>query len=616
MMAAMMMAAAFAANPATAAGTLAGTSIPNRATADYKDINGNAMATVYSNTVTITVSQVGGAYIAPPTVSQAVSMGQTVYYLAQLFNTGNGFDTQTFSYSSSGDWSPTDVRMYFDVNNNHTYTAGVDILLTETAPGSRTFKTVDGAGNPVPIDPDDDYDVIMAFTVPTGLGNGDSNQIVITNMSDLDNTKTATGTYTTTVQAAAISAVKTHTPVGTPTYLKPGEIVTYTVTLTNSGTGDATGLTFTDPLPSSLTFVPGSIKVSLNGGVLTDKTDAADSDGVRYDSGTRSIIAPDGGTFNLNSGNSWAVQFQARLNTGVSSGSAVTNQATIVYTSGTFSPTVRTNGDTFLVSSLASVDLTGTTLARTGNPGDRVVYPFTATNNGNADSIINFTTTSTGGWTWALWADADGNGIPGTGGDYLLTDTNSDGRVDTGTLAMNGGSMAVLAVAVIPAGTANGSSDTLTVTGSAASDATKTDTLTFTTTVTAPVLSVTKELVYVAAPPGSGLSDCTPVNKTTNGSPCSFYPGSVLTYHVKVVNSGAGNATAVGITDILPQHTTYKPGSIRSGSSEANLSARTDASDGDGGSYDAVSNSITVGGSGLIIGPSGTWIAEFQVTIN
>src|SRR3954470_11793106 len=63
-------------------------------------------------------------------------------------------------------------------------------------------------------------------------------------------------------------------PVGTPTIVatkvdafpdhsnggkaRPGDAITYTVTITNTGTGDATGVQFNDAIDPNTTFVPGS----------------------------------------------------------------------------------------------------------------------------------------------------------------------------------------------------------------------------------------------------------------------------------------------------------------------------------------------------------------------
>jgi uncharacterized repeat protein (TIGR01451 family) len=616
----LFMAVIASAPPVMAAGTVAGTAISNQAYGDYKDANGSSMTRVFSNTVTMTVSQVYAVSIVPTTITSSAKNGDIIYYLVQLFNNGNGNDTQTFSYAVTSGWIPSSVRMFYDVNNNHVYDAG-DILLTQTAPN--TFKTVTTGGTPVLISPDDDYDVLMEVTVPD-IGTaptGSSNQITITTTSDgsvgsSGGTKTATGTYTTTVLAASITAAKTHSPAGSPTYLKPGDVVTYTITLTNSGTADATGLTVTDPLPANVTYNPGTLRININGAGFVAKTDAADNDGVKYDAGTRSVIAADGATvLNIPIGQSWAVEFKATLNAGTPSGSAVVNQASIQYTSGTSTVTIQTNGDTCLVTTTNAIDLNSTAAPQTVNPSDQVVYPFTATNNGNANDIINITgITSTQGWTWAIWADSNGDGIPGNDGDYLLTDTNGDGMIDTNTLALNGGTIHLLAVATVPAGTANGTTDTVTISAASANDPTKTDSQAFATTIKAPILSMVKAITHVQDP-GSGPV-CNPTNPA-NGSPCIIVPGSVITYLVTATNSGNGNATVVVLTDLIPNFTTYKTGTIRTGSSSGTLTVRTDAVDGDGAEFNTGSNAVVVpDGSTLTLGPSGTWVFEFQVTVN
>jgi uncharacterized repeat protein (TIGR01451 family) len=616
---ALLFMAIVAAPPVMAVGTVAGTAISNQAYGDYKDANGNDMTRVYSNTVTMTVSQVAAVAIDPPTGSQAVKHGDVITYLVQLFNHGNGPDSQTFSYVSSGDWTPTSVKMYYDLNNNHIYDAG-DILLTETSPN--TFKTVTTGGAPVLIVPDDDYDVIMEVTVPSsGLLDNQYNTIIVTTASDFDPTKTATGTYTSTVQAATISMVKSHTPTGNPTYVKPGDEITYTVAMTNTGSGTASAINAEDIIPTTVTFKPGSIEVKAPGDADFSPRNDACNDGpdACYDSTNHRIKIPgnsDPSPYSLTSGQVYYVRIKVTVNAGVPVSTAITNQASATYTTGSYTASVQSDGDTVLVANLAGIDLSTTAANKTGNPSDQIVYPFTATNNGNADDKINITTASTAGWTWVIWRDVDGDGLPGTDGDYILTDTNADGTVDTGTLSQHG-SVALLAVATIPAGTANGTTDVLTLSGSSVNDPTKTDSLNWTTTVKAPVLHMTKAITDVQAP--SGGAHCTPTTPTggNDGYPCTIVPGSVITYQVTTTNSGNGNATAVVITDIIPLHTTYVAGSIKTGTTTGSLISRTDATDGDGGRHDSGSNAVIAGGAGnLNIGASGTWVVEFKVTVN
>jgi uncharacterized repeat protein (TIGR01451 family) len=307
------------------------------------------------------------------------------------------------------------------------------------------------------------------------------------------------------------------------------------------------------------------------------------------------------------------VQFQAAVNAGVPASTVITNQAAVTYSSGANNVSVQSNGDFFVIAMLAAIQLSSTAAPQSGNPGDRVVYPFTVTNNGNASDNVNLTYVSTQGWSWAIWADNNGDGIPGNAGDFLLTDTNADGKIDTGALTQNG-VIKLLAVATVPVGAASGTTDLLTITGTSIADPTKTSAQPFTTTVKAPVLSVAKGLTAVQAPNGGAV--CIPTN-TTTGAPCPVYPGSILTYTVTATNSGNGNASSVVLTDLTPQYTTYKPGTIKTGSSQATLTPRSDAQDGDGAEYNSGTHAVAVPDGGTLpLGPTGTWVLQYQLTVN
>jgi uncharacterized repeat protein (TIGR01451 family) len=223
----------------------------------------------------------------------------------------------------------------------------------------------------------------------------------------------------------------------------------------------------------------------------------------------------------------------------------------------------------------------------TADPGDTVTYAFALTNNGNAPDNFKFTNTSTGGLTWTLWADTNNDGIAGNNGDYQLTDGDNDGHIDSGSIA-SGAVVRILAIATIPAGTADGTVDTTVFTATSGNDPTKSDPVTLTTTVTAPVLAISKTV------------------SPTGNQP----PGTELTYTITVTNTGSGVARHVVITDLVPQYTTFKSGSIKSGNP---LLPRSDASDGDGAHYDSGSNAVTTSPSQL--GANGVTLLQFIVTI-
>jgi len=358
--------------------------------------------------------------------------------------------------------------------------------------------------------------------------------------------------------------------------------------------------------PEGSTYSTGTIPLT-----DADDTEIPEAGGARaaFNAGTKEVVldwpqCPPVGV----------LYFQVQVNESVPQGATISNSIRADYSlleDDMTRPYVETSN-----SATATVDyhpgvLLSPDTSGSGNPGDKMYYPFIVTNTGNAPDTIDLTYNSSFGWSWVIWHDVDGNGIPGTDGDVILTDTNASGIIDTGILPQDG-SLALIAVATIPAGTSDGSVETTVIKGVSSIDPAVTSAVTMTTTVKAPLLSVSKALVSVQAPEGGAV--CIPTDPTT-GAGCTYVPGSALTYRITVVNNGTGNATSVVITDVIPAYTTYRAGSIRTGWNTGSLTPRTDGNDGDGGRYEG--GAVIAGGSGnLTLGPEGTWVLEFGVTID
>ncbi|MBW8311506.1 MAG: tandem-95 repeat protein [Rhizobium sp.] len=128
---------------------------------------------------------------------------------------------------------------------------------------------------------------------------------------------------------------------------RPGDILEYTISLSNTGDDASDQTVITDPLPLGLTYVPGTIEV-LTGPNAGAKTDAPGDDQAEYDAGSRTVTVRVGTSADAATGgrvtpvpqanSSTSLRFRAQIDPVQPDGAALSNIAGISYvgaTSGT-----------------------------------------------------------------------------------------------------------------------------------------------------------------------------------------------------------------------------------------------------------------------------------------
>ncbi len=273
--------------PAWAAGTSAGTDITNTATADY--FVGVTPLTATSNTTTTTVDELLNVTLVGQDAGSQVTVGpgdtnQVLTY--QITNTGNGTDSYSLAATNlAGDnFDAIAIAIYLD-DGDGIFNAA-DTLL-------------DGSNDPV-MNADDVITVFIVADIPAGLFNGD-----IANIDLTVDSNTATGAPGTVVVGGgdggtnAVVGAGGGTDSATESYVVsnvvvsllksasivdpfggsdpvPGATITYSIDVTVTGAGTATGVVISDPIPADTTYVNSSM--ALGGTPLTDAVDADSAD--------------------------------------------------------------------------------------------------------------------------------------------------------------------------------------------------------------------------------------------------------------------------------------------------------------------------------------------------
>jgi uncharacterized repeat protein (TIGR01451 family) len=311
------------ATPAMAAGTAAGTTITNTATATFEDVGGTPRS-VDSNPVNLLVDELLDVTVARVGSPDIIVTPGATNQVSTFTVTNNGNGSEAFRLTPNGtlggdQFDPTVTTVVLDTNGNGVYDAGVDTVYTP------------GSNDPV-LAPDAAVTVFVLSSIPAGATDGQRGQVNLTAAAT-----TGTGAPGTTfagqgagggaavvgntgadgvdtafylVQNATISFVKTQSvvdPFG-GSRVVPGSIITYTLTATVSGTGSLANVVIADPIPASTTYQAGTLR--LQGAGLSDAT--GDDAGEYLTSSPGNRVNVRAGT--VPSGQTRTVTFNVRVN--------------------------------------------------------------------------------------------------------------------------------------------------------------------------------------------------------------------------------------------------------------------------------------------------------------
>lgn len=312
-----------------AAGTGAGTTISNTATATFTDGGGNPQ-TVNSNTTNLTVDELLDVTLVSNdagSVSVSVSENDAVLSFT-VTNTGNGEESYELGLNSSvtgDDFDPQNAEIHLDTNGNSLYDPGVDTLY------------VPGSTSPPLLPADGAVTVFVVSDMPTSLSNGDIGLVELTVESvtaqatpgaDSPGTVFAgqgdgggnavvgasgaaasgqNGYQSLQAEIAFNKSQSVADPFGGSAAVQ-GSVITYTLSFEANGSGDISNLVLSDDIPDNTTYIPGSI--TLNG---ADKTDTPGDDEAAFDAGSSpSHIEVDLGTVTAPA--THTVTFQVQIN--------------------------------------------------------------------------------------------------------------------------------------------------------------------------------------------------------------------------------------------------------------------------------------------------------------
>ncbi|MDH3626158.1 MAG: hypothetical protein OES25_00705 [Acidobacteriota bacterium] len=231
-----------------------------------------------------------------PDRSTTVTSGGQVVVAHVLTNTGSGTDTFELTDADVGDFSPSLIDYFNDLDGDQVLDVG-EPALTDT--------DGDGVVDSGPLAASSTINLLVRVTVPGGLGDGDTSTTTLTATSNLTPGTTDNVDITLLVATPQVTLVKS---VNLAT-AAPGDALTYTLDFVSNGTTTAYNVAIVDSVPPECQFETGTamgtgtlIEFSHDGGTTFDAVDNAPVTHVRW-----TVAAP------LAPGDTGSVSYQARV---------------------------------------------------------------------------------------------------------------------------------------------------------------------------------------------------------------------------------------------------------------------------------------------------------------
>ncbi len=295
----------------------------------------------------------------------------------------------------------------------------------------------------------------------------------------------------------------------------------------------------------------------------------------------------------------------------------ILNEARVVWTTGAALDTLASGTTSTVVDQLVNVSVVWQDAAPIAvSPGDTArVLTFVVTNTGNGEDTFSLATLSALGdddfdpIPTGIYLDGDANGEFGEEADEAYVSGTNDPTLAAGE------ALVVFVLSDIPPGVGDGDEGVsrLVVTSTAASG-TPGSVVPGAAPCGADVVVGTSG--GTAGDDGSYIASTVSVSVAKSATVADPYgaadpvEGAVVTYSLVVTSAGSGTALGVTVTDAIPEHTTYVPGTLA-----LDGEALTDEADADAGDVGSTTPGTVTVDLGDVAGGSPARTITFDVTI-